>query len=358
MGLWDWVFRMISGPAARQQQTATSTDRRRAAHQSATVATLDPADASTSPKSAGEKEQSPWWVPAEPTTAPSVLPERPELDAEARALENLLVSHFDGHNLNLPPLAQAAEQALAKLRDPKSSLADVARAIGEDPVIAAAVLRMANSAYYRGAEKITSLQTAASRLGTRALRTLMLHESMRSAVFQGRGADDWAELLWARSIAAAEVMRKLSSLTGLNEEDAALMGLLHDIGNVIVLRVVRGDRAVGGYTYEIDHDTFEYFCAICHQEFGELIADAWKLPDDLRALVTDHHSQPAPGDPLAKARWQLQLTDMILSLLGYMPYVPIDLLNTEAARQLNLAQHPGMVALLEKLPDDLRDAFD
>lgn len=358
MGLWDWVFRMISGPAAHAEKTVKSADQRRGHHAAGAVATLDqePTPALNNTKS--EPPQSPWWAPTESTVAPSVLPVRPELSAEARGLENLLVSHFDGHNLNLPPLAQAAEQALNRLRDPKSSLGEVARAIGEDPVIAAAVLRMANSAYYRGAEKITSLQTAVSRLGTRALRTLMMHESLRSAVFQGRGSDDWAELLWARSVAAAEVMRRLSSLTGLNEDDAALMGLLHDIGNVIVLRVVRGDRAVGGYAYEIDHDTFEYFCAICHQEFGELIADAWKLPDDLRSLITDHHSEPAPDDPLRKARWQLQFTDMILSLLGYMPETPIDLLNTEAARQLNLARHPRIIALLERLPDDLREAFD
>jgi HD-like signal output (HDOD) protein len=234
-----------------------------------------------------------WWAPEGATLVEPLEVQRPELTTEARALENLLVSHFDGHDLNMPMLVQGAEQVLGRLRNPDCNLAEVSHDIANDPVIAASVLRMANSPLYRGLNKITALQPAVTRLGVKALRVLMMHISLRAAIFQGKGRDEWAERIWAGSQASAVIMHSLSAFTRVDENDAFLLGLLHDIGQVIVLRVVRTNQALSGA--EIDDDTFDYLCHECHQEFGELVAAAWELPSTFRSLIADHHAYPACG---------------------------------------------------------------
>ena len=141
----------------------------------------------------------------------------------------------------------------------------------------------------------------------------------------------------------------------MDEEVAFLIGLLHDIGNVIVLRIVHGYSLPT--RYEIDTDTFEYLCGESHQEFGELIADSWGLPPHLKSLLADHHRHPAPDDPLRNERLQLQLSDIICSLLAYAPFEPYDLLACRVVQDLGLADDAKFVAFLERLPDDVDETI-
>lgn len=355
MGLWNWVVDVLTSertPASRQ--TASISAGYDDGSQDCAVATLEAPETSPAPDDTKPVER--WWAPEGATLVAPPAPERPNMSAEARAFENLLISHFDGHDLKMPPLLHVAERVLTRLRDPKGGMRAVAREIEADQVVAAAVLRMANSPLYRGLHKITALQAAVTRLGVKAIRTLMMHESLRAAMSGGRGmGKDLAQLLWERSMAGACIMGYLSKFTRVDEEDARLIGLLHDIGSVIVLRIAEQDRVFT--RFDIDIDMFDYLCRESHQEFGELVADAWKLPEHLKALVSGHHVHPLPDDPLRTERLQLLLADMISAMLGYAPPVAYDLLNTQVVHDLGLAERNDFVDFLRDLPDRVEEVF-
>jgi HD-like signal output (HDOD) protein len=131
---------------------------------------------------------------------------------------------------------------------------------------------------------------------------------------------------------------------------------MHEVGSIIVLRIVNQQSAIA--RVQIDDDTFEYLCHEAHQEFGELLADAWKLPPQLKAIISDHHQYPAPEDPLRMERLQLRVCDMICGLLGYAPYAPYALLDSRAVQELGLSQREDFRAFLAGLPDGIMDAFE
>ena len=352
MGLWDWVRDSLTGNPRQSPAEERSNQSVRGGTDEATVATLDPASEHDEPGREAPPER--WYAPADVTLTEPAPPERPNLRPEERAFENLLISHFDGHDLKMPPLLHAAEDVLARLRDRKCNMAAVAKEISADQVVAAAVLRMANSPLYRGMNKITAVQPAIVRLGVKALRTLMMHESLRAAMFQDRGASaELARMMWERSLAGACTMRGLSKFTNGKEEDAHLIGLLHDIGSVIVLRVAHDDHVFGRDDIEVD--SFEYLCFECHQEFGELVAESWKLPGTLKTLISNHHAYPEPDDPLRTERLQIQLSDMINAMLGYGPPASYDLLNSRVVADLGLSERSDFVAFLDDLPAHLEE---
>lgn len=295
-----------------------------------------------------------WWTADEGAPTEYVAPARPGFCAEARAFEQRLISHFDGHDLNIPPLAQAAERVLRRLRDPKCGMDDVANDLADDQVSAAEVLRIANSALYRGVNKITSLQAAVTRLGVGALRTLMLHQSMKAAAFpKNADAHELARALWRRSLASACTMRELARLLALDVEDAFVTGLLHDIGGVLTLRIAFEPKS--GKLDWLDDEAFEYLRHESHQEFGELIAQHWQLPPTLAALIANHHDAPDADDPLRVQRWMLIFAEMVNQTLGYAPGQRYDLKGSQAARALGLAQHPGFAHMLDALPRKIEE---
>lgn len=340
MSFWDWISAAFTGRSERPHPSpAVATDSPGGAGAASAVAEA-PADEGSA--------ESRWWQPAGAELIELTPATRPELTAEARAMENLLILHFDGRNLSLPSMPHVPEAVLRLLGSPKCSMRQVAEEIGKDQVAAAAVLRMANSPLYRGMEKITAIEPAVVRLGSHAVSTAMMNLSMRSVTFrEKRAGNRRAEALWERALAGAIVMRSLCRFTRLDEDEAFLMGLLHDIGSIIVLRIANAQPA--DVQAEIDDPAFEYLCEEAHQEFGELLASEWALPARLRALISNHHTYPEPNEKYRLERLQLHLADMICSLMGFSPYAPYDLMNARAAHHLGLVGRAEFTPFLDGL---------
>jgi len=350
MGLWSWLFDQISKPSA-------SAPRERAAGnvqvKGSAIATLEaPAVGSQGDEPSNEPASPPWWSPKagallSPLDAPTRQPA-----AETKFLENILVSHFDGHDVSIPSLHNVAERVLPKLGSKKCNLSEVAREIADDQVLSAVVLRTANSPMYRGVVKITSVQAAVTRIGIQALRTILLHQSLRKAVFPKQSASSqFAKVLWRKSLADAHVMQGLSKLVGMDEEEGHLIGLMHDIGSVMVLRILN-DNIKTSHT-ALDLGSFEYLRRQTHQEFGELIANAWLLPPELTSLITDHHRFPETGDPLARFRLMLLLAEMIGSMLYLNEKQDYDLIHGRPAVNLGLANLSAYHNWLSELPAEI-----
>ena len=344
MGLWDRVMGWLIGDGAEPLPDEPGAS-------GGAVATLEqPPEEPTSESHSHDR----WWAPEGETLIEPAPIQRPDLSTEARALENILVSNFDSHNLEMPPLPYAIEKALRRLRDINYDSKLLAADIAEDQVTAAAVLRMANSVMYGGRQKFTALGPAVDRLGANAVRTLMMHQSLRVATFGRQGGDkELTERVWHRSLASGCIMRALAEFSKINPDEALMIGLLHDIGDVIVLREAQRQQEV--LNYRIDFSTFEYLCAEIHQELGELVACAWQLPPDLQSLISNHHELPSENDPLRTERLFLQLTDMISAMLGYAPFASYDLLNTRVVESLGLADRGDFVEFLITLPDQVEE---
>lgn len=308
-------------------------------------------------RSGDDADERPWWAPEGAVATDFIPPARPDLSANARAIEHLLISHFDGHDLTMPSLPQSAERVLSNLGRKDSDFGKVAAEIAGDQVLTAAVLRAVNSPFYRGIEKITALRPAVTRLGAKALRALIMHQAMRTATFMKKGGDNaLASFVWRRSVVCGFVMRGLARFCGRDEESAFLTGLLHDIGNVITLRIVCDEENVA--RERIDLPTFDYLCYESHQEFGELVGKEWKLPAELISLISDHHTAPAADDPLRIDRLMLQTTDMIAGMIGSGTPTAYNLRESRPVRELGLFGRQGFDKFLDELPGEIDDATD
>ncbi len=74
----------------------------------------------------------------------------------------------------LPTIPRVAQELILQFDNPSTNIDGLARNIERDPVIAAKVLRLANSVRFHGARDSTSIEDAAMRVGFNMLRTLVL----------------------------------------------------------------------------------------------------------------------------------------------------------------------------------------
>jgi HD-like signal output (HDOD) protein len=227
-----------------------------------------------------------------------------ELEADAVVLESAadfaarLKAHFTspGYTPPLLPAVAMQVQSLSQKAD-----VDVAALVGvmeKDPVFAARVLKIAQSAAFASAGSINSLKDAVVRIGLRNLADIAWEVAMNMRVFRAQAYAQPMEVVRRHSTACAHFCRMISSSTGISTEYAFLCGLLHDIGMAASL-IVLGEQHQAGQP--LDAMLLGMILKRCHQEASMVIASLWKLPADVQLVVGNHHEVQIQGfvHPLA-----------------------------------------------------------
>ncbi len=132
------------------------------------------------------------------------------------------------------PLPATTHKVMVLANSDRSSIADVARVISTDPALAAAVLRVANSAVF-GAGNVDRLDTAVIRIGLRELRQLAGAMSLLAAF---RSQAEVQIQLHDRSVVSGSIANRLAKETGQAVTATAFTcGLLCEIGAMACLAV-------------------------------------------------------------------------------------------------------------------------
>lgn len=187
---------------------------------------------------------------------------------------------------NLPNVPEVAQVLIRQFDDPNTSIETLSRTVARDPVIAAKVLRLANSARFRGARESTSIEDAALRLGFNTLRTLVLASAFAGGFKAAPGFD--LQSFWYNSFLVASLCKPLAKQAGLDQETAFTCGMLHDIGELLIqsgapeLAPSLAGRATAS-SHRAADETLQL--GFGYPEVGAELARRWQLPQVLRDAI-------------------------------------------------------------------------
>jgi putative nucleotidyltransferase with HDIG domain len=218
----------------------------------------------------------------------------------------------------LPPIPQTAQRTLALMHNPEANATRLARIISTDQVLAARVLRWANSAYYGMESQIVTVKQAIVVLGTDTVQELIMSYSLSDQLNRPvSGYDLERGELWHHALGTAIGAKLISKHCCLKiDEEAYFAGLLCDIGKLIFEKLLREADA---WQAEKDQDSFLNLeranFGIDHALLGAEIARHWQLPETLVDAIAYHHEpQAASGHPVLVA--VVHVADIIMMILG------------------------------------------
>jgi len=219
---------------------------------------------------------------------------------------------------NLPPLPQAAQKALALIRDPKSNASSISDVLGKDQVLTSLILRMANSVYYGLTYPVTTVQQAIVVLGQSTIQSIILAASVAPYLerpIPGYGLDRGE--LWRHSIGIAAGARMVTEKFGHDKaEEAYHAGLLCDIGKLAFEFLLRKENLKSSnWKYLSFEDLENKYFGINHATLGAEIARRWRLADPLIAAINFHHDPHLAGENslLASA---VHIADAAMMMMG------------------------------------------
>ena len=190
-------------------------------------------------------------------------------------------------SIELPSFPDVVIRLRQILEDDNSTTAQVVQLLNAEPVLAARLIQMANSAALQGvASEMTDLNMVVNRLG----RNMVRNSAMAYAMKQMRearkleSAQPYLEELWNDSTHLAALCYVLAErLTKLNPEQALLVGLLHGIGKLYILAQAEAHPELFEDTAHLSEILDSWHAAI-----GSAILEAWDFPEEVSGSVAKY----------------------------------------------------------------------
>ena len=159
------------------------------------------------------------------------------------SLKQMLQYKIQHDQLLLPTLPEVALKVRQRSADPDISLPQMAELIGQDPALAARMIKVANSAFMGRSIKVNTLNQAVTRIGLSQIRNIAIAMALEQVfVSKHKLVQQQLDTLWQNSIHVAAVAAATLSYytshktgTGLNKDVLTLMALVHNIGAMPVL---------------------------------------------------------------------------------------------------------------------------
>lgn len=223
-----------------------------------------------------------------------------QLDHEADLAERVLV-HFRKNRPAPSALPAISLQVLNLVAEPDLSLSDLTRVVSQDPAFSAAILKVANSPAYAGAQEIQTLRDAVSRLGLVEVGRVAGMVSARS-LFQPQVRTEFAAFghrwndIFSESVAGARGAAWLTMrLKKARSDHAFLAGILHDLGRSVALRSIAA-LEFSGHSFELEGCEIDRVVERVHVEIGGEVHADWSLPRFPTLVAMRHHELSLPDD--------------------------------------------------------------
>lgn len=208
-----------------------------------------------------------------------------------RTLAVIVEEKIANGEVELPVLDQTAlkiQQMIARGEyDPDA----VEQLVGSDPALTSSLLRHANSSFFGGIEKVVTAKDAIMRLGVKHVAELVLLSTV-AAQYQLRNPTlrDVATSLWRHAVGTGIGAQWLAKkLMGDRMQEAFLGGLMHDIGKLLLIRVLDDLVAAKTLKFVPSNDLILQLLDGLHCTSGAVLLEHWNLPEVYAQIVRTHH---------------------------------------------------------------------
>jgi len=287
-------------------------------------------------------------------TAPSAA-KSSGVPVDAATLGADLLKQVSSGDVELPPMSSLARYASRLRTTPDISSHDLQLLIEGEPAVASQVIRLANTAYYKPpGPGVSNLRLALVRLGNRTVANLI--ETVAMSDFYQTGPDvavRYLRKMWTSTLYSAIAARELARLSQTADpEDAYLLGLFHNVGEPLLIRLLASEKYVHLLRAEQESTVFSVMDS-WHEPIGKRLLKAWSFPATAVDIAGSHHQEP---DSDLRAIVCLAYESALSYGYTYFEHKPAEERRNQAAALLELSAE-DVASLPQRIGPTLNEAL-
>jgi len=290
--------------------------------------------------------------------------ETPEAVSLSKPKDNIIqeiISRFKRGEINLPSLPQITIK-FSELVNKGADLQKVAELLRQDVAISSKLISVSNTVYYRGMAENKTLEQAINRLGLGVTKQYVDVLSNRSLyTTRNKKYAKIIENLWEHSLSCAYASQIVSqTLKRRQTGETFTMGLLHDIGQLVLLGVVAELKTKGKFENGTGKDDLFENLYSFHGKFGAILLNRWQFPASY-IEIAKYHNSLEKADSVSKNLIIVHFSNLLVKTIGYNPFqqTEIDLEGAESTKLLKLKSNSISIIKdkVKKVMDGMRDVL-
>lgn len=194
-------------------------------------------------------------------------------------------------------LPDVAADVMSLCQQANTDALRIEKSVTRDPFISAQIVSVANSPMFAPRMPIVSVRDAIVRIGLSNVSDIVMMVVTSSTMFRIRGFDEHVTRVTSRFPATALAARLIASSLRLPVESAFTAGLLHDIGDLILLdHCVRKGKVMPAMINEpVFYGVIMDALHANHAKVGAAVCTVWKLPASTVEAASHHHDYKLGG---------------------------------------------------------------
>jgi HD-GYP domain-containing protein (c-di-GMP phosphodiesterase class II) len=232
------------------------------------------------------------FLKSNPGPAPDFLAAKEA--ASARKVFTDVMQQFVSGKITPPAMPRVVQQVRTAIKRVDTSVKDIGGIIEKDPVISLRLISVAKSPVYKGYGDVKSVQAAIPRLGLKETLSIVVTIASKS-LYEARRPEHRALMgrMWAHSLACAYAAKLIGQGLFIDDpETLYLLGLVHDVGKVVLLRAF-ADTAP---ERNIQPDVIVAAIQDAHQNVGRALVKRWGFGEEYGKVIALHEADDFSAD--------------------------------------------------------------
>jgi HD-like signal output (HDOD) protein/FixJ family two-component response regulator len=228
-----------------------------------------------------------------------------------------IIARFNRGEIELPPMPQVQTKFHALIKS-GANLQEIGGLLKQDPAISSKLISISNSSFYRGLTENITMEQAIGRLGLLATKQTVDALSNRS-LYLGTNPKytEVMEKLWEHALSCAHACQVITEAKGMKlSEDPFTMGLLHDIGKLMLLRVMGEIEKKEKDIKAVPADELLDSLADHHGKIGAVLLKRWNFPW-VYLQVAELHDRMDDVQTPSKELLVMHLANVLVKSMGY-----------------------------------------
>jgi HD-like signal output (HDOD) protein len=196
-------------------------------------------------------------------------------------------------------LPEAAAAALELCNSPSADASQFERTLAPDPALAAQVISIAGAGLFAPRATPMSVRDAVVHLGLESMRDVLLMIVSNGMALRAPGFEALGETMRRRALAAGIATRLAAKALRVESGHDFLVGLLHDVGELVLLQRCAEEGIVIPQMIDdaADGPIIKETLFQDHPRVGAALCYAWRLPPAVAEAAEFHHDYRAGRRP-------------------------------------------------------------
>ncbi len=260
---------------------------------------------------------------------------------DSKSLVSIIENYLASDEVKLPVFHSIAMRIQNEISREEPNIDSIEKLIISDQALTSSVLKASNSSFFKGFSEIATIRKAIIRLGINEVAnivTMITHKSnfhSKDPFFRKIMRKLWQHSVGC-AISASWIAKNASQFEIASE--AFFAALLHDVGKLLILRVIDEIRISGKLNTLISDEILIGALDNLHANSGHMLMMNWNFPAKYALIAKDHHLEDVNSNDALMTI--VRLSNNVCNKLGFgTSYNPsIILAATAEAELMNLSE--------------------